>query len=1394
HIVQDDITTLPNVVHSLIRDGRNIVALDFDSVDDRVYWSDTSQDRIWSAHKNGSDRTVVSFNPRSLAVDWIGRNLYWSDYVLETIEVSRLDGSHRTVLVSENVTNPRALFVALLMFWTDWGRNPHIERASMDGKLRTIIISNKLYWPNGLTIDYPNNLLYFADAYLDFIDYCDYDGKNRKQVLVLQHPHAITIFEDFVYWTDRYINRVMRAHKWHGENQTVMLFNLPHIKLYLLSHFGLCDSSVGRNHCFQNPCTHICLLSAIGPRFYSCACPSGWTLAADQVTCTRTEDPFLVVVRDSIIYGISLNPDDRSNDAMVPVAGLQNGYDVDFDDSEQTLYWVEHPVSYSPQIFCTITNMRNGYPSIGLALDWITENLYYTNPSTQSIEVRQFIESYVCFIMLCNYPVGIAVDPARGKLYWTDQGTESGIPAKVASADMDGLNPINLFTNNLDHIEFLTVDIQENKLYWAVTSTGMVGLHTNERMDKSTGADRIVLRDNVSGLRVLKVHYRDCKLNARGEKKNHQTKHYVHLLYQKCTSAGTTNGCTNNITACQHLCLPRPQGLFTCACATGFKLNSDNTTCAPYESYELIIHCNVVIVSNEFIFALSGRNALHVDVHMASGYIYWCDFSSTVTAQNGVRRIKTDGSGLRSVVTSGIGRNGIRGIAVDWAAGNLYFTNAFLMETYVEVLRLNTTFRRVLLKTQTDMPRHIIVDPRNRYLFWADYGQNPKIERALLDGSNRTILVSSGIITPRGLALDQETGYVYWVDDSLDMIARVSPQGGETEVVRYGSRYPTPYGITVFQESIIWVDRNLKKVFRASKEPGSTEQPAVIRDNINMLRDVTIFDQRIQPSAPKDLNNNPCVEANGGCAHFCFALPTTDVGNTSRKCACAFGNLAADNESCVVSKDDYLIYTTESTVRSLRLDPEDHAVPFPVVNVPRTSVALDFDITDRRIYFTQSSGAGASKISYIDLSSPTSRTIIAHVSRPRAIMLDPCRGYMYWTDWGTHAKIERATLGGNFRKEIVNSSLVWPNGLSLDYEEERLYWADASLQKIERASLTGSNREVIVSTAIYPFAMAMFGQFIYWTDWNTRSIYRANKHDGSDQMVMIQNLPSRPMDIHVLASGKQQQCTSPCEQFNGGCSHICTPAECHCPSEGHWYLADNKHSFHTCDPTVFTCGNGRCVPYHYRCDHYDDCDDNSDEPCQQHQFTCQNGRCVSRDFVCDGDNDCGDESDELEHMCRTPAPTCPPGDFKCDNGHCIRLSQVCNRDDDCSDNSDEKGCGKCDEDLLFCVRYTMFPVYSILICYSNLTNDTLQRHTSANLTNGSVQISSASPSRGSAMARMTAATAPMKTLPIVPPGRAIPDSSNAAMDAASPKIGNVTLMMIVGTTPMSLSRSAVSDV
>lgn len=69
----------------------------------------------------------------------------------------------------------------------------------MDGTLRTVIISEKIYWPNGLTIDYPTKRLYFADAYLEYIDYCDYNGNNRRQALASDlvslagHGHEITV-------------------------------------------------------------------------------------------------------------------------------------------------------------------------------------------------------------------------------------------------------------------------------------------------------------------------------------------------------------------------------------------------------------------------------------------------------------------------------------------------------------------------------------------------------------------------------------------------------------------------------------------------------------------------------------------------------------------------------------------------------------------------------------------------------------------------------------------------------------------------------------------------------------------------------------------------------------------------------------------------------------------------------------------------------------------------------------------------------------------------------------------------------------------------------------------------------------------------------------------------
>ena len=69
------------------------------------------------------------------------------------------------------------------MFWSDWGRNPKIERANMDGTARITIINIGIRWPNALTLDYSLSKLYWADARADKIESCDLNGGNRRTVL-----------------------------------------------------------------------------------------------------------------------------------------------------------------------------------------------------------------------------------------------------------------------------------------------------------------------------------------------------------------------------------------------------------------------------------------------------------------------------------------------------------------------------------------------------------------------------------------------------------------------------------------------------------------------------------------------------------------------------------------------------------------------------------------------------------------------------------------------------------------------------------------------------------------------------------------------------------------------------------------------------------------------------------------------------------------------------------------------------------------------------------------------------------------------------------------------------------------------------------------------------------
>ena len=112
-----------------------------------------------------------------------------------------------------------------MMYWTNWGSNPKIEQAGMDGSARQAIVTGNLIWPNGLTIDRKTNRLFWSDAKLDKIEVLDLNGGQRQLVMSSVaniHPYGLAVYQDMLYWTDWNSKSMSRFNLSSGHQQMIV--------------------------------------------------------------------------------------------------------------------------------------------------------------------------------------------------------------------------------------------------------------------------------------------------------------------------------------------------------------------------------------------------------------------------------------------------------------------------------------------------------------------------------------------------------------------------------------------------------------------------------------------------------------------------------------------------------------------------------------------------------------------------------------------------------------------------------------------------------------------------------------------------------------------------------------------------------------------------------------------------------------------------------------------------------------------------------------------------------------------------------------------------------------------------------------------------------------------
>uniref|UniRef100_A0A8C1RI25 Low density lipoprotein receptor-related protein 6 n=1 Tax=Cyprinus carpio TaxID=7962 RepID=A0A8C1RI25_CYPCA len=574
------------------------------------------------------------------------------------------------------------------------------------------------------------------------------------------------------------------------------------------------------------------------------------------------------------------------------------------------------------------------------------------------------------------------------------------------------------------------------------------------------------------------------------------------------------------------------------------------------------------------------RHAIAIDYDPVEGHIYWTD--DEVQA---IRRSSLDGSEAQFVVTSQV--NHPDGIAVDWIARNLYWTDTGTDR--IEVTRLNGSMRKILISEELDEPRAIALDPVAGYMYWTDWGEVPKIERAALDGTERLVLVNTSLGWPNGLALDYSERKIYWGDAKTDVI-EVMEMDGSGRRVLVDDNLPHIFGFTLLGDYIYWTDWQRRSIERVHKH--SLEREVIVDQLPDLMGIKATY-------VHQTFGVNPCAHANGGCSHLCLYKPQ------GVSCACPIGlELMADLSTCIIP-EAFLLFSRHTDIRRISLETNNNNVAIPLTGVKEAS-ALDFDITDNRIYWTDitlktisrafMNGSALEHVVEFGLDYPegmavdwlgknlywadtgTNRIEVAKLDgqhrqvlvwkdldSPRALALDPAEGFMYWTEWGGRPKIDRSGMDGSGRITLV-PNVGRANGLTIDYAERRLYWTDLDTTLIESSNMMGLEREVIADDLPHPFGLTQYQDYIYWTDWSQRSIERANKTSGQNRTV-IQGHLDYVMDILVFHSSRQSGWNA-CASTNGHCSHLCLAVPvssfvCGCPA--HYSLNyDNKTS-----PTSF---------------------------------------------------------------------------------------------------------------------------------------------------------------------------------------------------------------------------------
>eukprot|EP00794_Sanderia_malayensis_P002948 gene2949-3400_t len=840
--------------------------------------------------------------------------------------------------------------------------------------------------------------------------------------------------------------------------------------------------------------------------------------------------------------------------------------------------WGTHPKIESAYMDGTrrLTIISTGlrYPS-GLAIDKIEERIYWSDMGLDRIESSDLDGSdrrilYDHYGYNPYYPIdgitgeiqtpyGLAV--FRNRIFWTDWSTRA-----IYSADKRTGGKINLISGGL--AKPMQLHVYSNKTK-KVVNAGFCPVFTCK-----------VGKPYVSSCTSDEdcFDYQKCCNTSCGTK------------CLNSTAKPALHPCEKQNGGCSHFCFRLPRG-HTCGCPNTMLLQpADNKTCIS-KSGACVEPCVYFGIRGSIarfpVQASTGKavngtkfktvygNGIRIGplaLDHARQRIFWYDVG---TRQ--IYRASFNGSNVQALIKYGVSL--CEGIAYDWSTDNIYWTDT--IHDWIEVASADGKNRMVLIQGNMEQPRAIAVTPLDGYLFWTDWGSSPRIERATLDGKDRRSIVTTNLFWPNDIAIDFSAKRAYWIDAKTDKIWSVDYAGGgrryHADVSHYGSYNILihPYSMALFsQHSLVYLTDWRRSIVLYQKL-GTTNLEIAVNGSHRYKR---IGQVRLLHSSNQPASSSQCAVNSNLCSHICMKN-----GAQNYTCACPTGTRPSRHDSqdtCHEADLDYQIFLLDGTGSATKILHLSKFIGqpqyiFDALSVPCSGrpVGIDFDQKNNILYWTDvhqdkiikmfvnSTGYkvlihehlltpeglsidvasqllyfadyGRETIEVVKLDGSARKILIStNLVNPRDIQLHHEKGLMFFSDWGTHPKIESAYMDGTRRLTIISTGLRYPSGLAIDKIEERIYWSDMGLDRIESSDLDGSDRRILYDHYGYnpyypiegitgeiqtPYGLAVFRNRIFWTDWSTGALYSANKRTGG-KINLISGGLAKPMQLYVYSN------------------------------------------------------------------------------------------------------------------------------------------------------------------------------------------------------------------------------------------------------------------------------------